>query len=191
MEKKKLYDKINLKEIKCRPLTNKDISNCLYNESQNKFTLYKDLYNCENIINLFDNDDKIILLLPVSSHVDGHWINLLLNKKTKTINYNDSYGLQPEHFKQWLSPEKIDELGIEQNVLDMLLHTAINDGYKVKVNKTRYQQYNNKTNNCGRHVVLRVMLKALSNTAYNKLLKSTATSYDDAVCLITYNIIGS
>ena len=77
MNKKELLNNINIDEIKRRPLSNEDISRCLYNDTSNKATVYKDLYNCNNIINLFDGDNKILLLLSIQSHSNGHWITLI------------------------------------------------------------------------------------------------------------------
>ena len=189
-EKKEFLNDIDINAIKSRPLSNKDISKLLYKDKQNKAVLYKDLYNCNDIMELFDDDDKILMLLPVASHSNGHWINIIYNRKKKCICYNDSYGLKPEHFKTWLTPQKIQQLGIGHNVLHELLLRAQDDGHNIKVNKTCYQQYNEKTNNCGRHCVLKCRLKSLSDAKYNKLLKDTQLSYDDAVCLLTFNDIG-
>ena len=189
-EKKEFLNDIDINAIKSRPLSNKDISKLLYKDKQNKAVLYKDLYNCNDIMELFDDDDKILMLLPVASHSNGHWINIIYNRKKKCICYNDSYGLKPEHFKTWLTPQKIQQLGIGHNVLHELLLKAQDDGHNIKVNKTRYQQYNEQTNNCGRHCVLKCRLKSLSDAKYNKLLKDTQLSYDDAVCLLTFNDIG-
>ena len=189
-EKKEFLNDIDINAIKSRPLSNKDISKLLYKDKQNKAVLYKDLYNCNDIMELFDDDDKILMLLPVASHSNGHWINIIYNRKKKCICYNDSYGLKPEHFKTWLTPQKIQQLGIGHNVLHELLLRAQDDGHNIKVNKTRYQQYNEQINNCGRHCVLKCRLKSLSDAKYNKLLKDTQLSYDDAVCLLTFNDIG-
>lgn len=142
----------------------------------------RDLQKVNKDINVIDYEelnnlsgDKIFLVGP--NH-EGHWVSIFTNKDG--LNFFDSYGESPEYY---LGRNGYNDPEIFNNLLN---------GKKILYNKVKYQ--GPKTQVCGRHNIVRLMFKNLSNKEYKKmittaLLNSGLKTYDELVYKITKNLV--
>ena len=107
--------------------------------------LYKDLLKFDNIIDALGKNGMMILLFPMVSDNNGHWISVLLHEKEKVIEHFDSYGLS---WKQEMG--YTDNQYVKRNLLGDLYNKAIVQGYRVIYNPYRFQKMINGRNDCGR-----------------------------------------
>ena len=100
----------------------------------------------------------------------GHWVALI--RQGDHIEHFDSYGL------------RIDEelhLTHESKHLSNLLH-----GHIVKNDNVQLQEFKDDVNTCGRHCVVRCMMKDVDYEHYVQFMKSLKCKPDEAVTLMTF-----
>ena len=86
-----------MNQTKYRPMDDKDIRHYLPNA---RLLTYNDLSKIENITDLLPKHKTyFILLYPVVSETNGHWV--CLTRYRKTIEYFDSYGNKPDQPLTW------------------------------------------------------------------------------------------
>ena len=146
--------------------------------------LYKDLLNYKNIFDVFGGYNNIILLFPVQSDSQGHWICIRKNDKTKTLRHWDSYGLS------WIQERGYtDNQYVEQHLLGNLYEIAQQQGWQVLWNKYRFQEMKNGINTCGRHACMRARFDYLDNDEYAKLFLKQKQSADWLVTCLTFTAL--
>ena len=143
--------------------------------------LYKDLANCSSIFDAFGQYNNIILLFPVESDMQGHWITIQYDEKTKIINHWDSYGLSWAQERGYTTNQYV-----KQHLLGNLYLRAQQDGYQVIYNKYRFQEMKNNINTCGRHACLRARFDYLNNDEYAKLVLKQKETADWLVTIMTF-----
>ena len=85
-------------------LSNKDINDILY-KNPTRIYKYEDLATVTDLKSMLDSEGRMVLLIPVNSEFEGHWVCLWLSGKT--WNYFDPYGLPPDYFLQhWETEDK-------------------------------------------------------------------------------------
>ena len=161
------------------PLSDADIKQLL--GSDIKIMIYSDLENVPSIDSIFDIKGRSMLLYPVSSEYNGHWVCLL--KKGDKIEFFDPYGKAPDKELDWIGSAKRREFNVEEPTLSRLLKES---DYKISYNKHPFQKDGATVNTCGRHCVVRLMFKDLSLDAYLKLIKSSGLTADEFVSGLTY-----
>lgn len=145
-----------------------------------KTMLYKDLSKYKNIIDIFGKYNAVIMLFPVASDISGHWIAILHNKQSKSIEHFDPYGFS---WKQELNYS--NNQFVRENLLGNLYTKAIQDGYIVSYNPNNYQRLSNGINTCGRHSCIRVRFDYLNEDEYSKMMLKQSISPDYIVSIMT------
>lgn len=178
----------DIKEEVDLSLSNDDVDKILQDSgSGTTFVKYDDLDKSTSILNYLDKRGRMMLLLPVLSDSSGHWVCLWFNKRSKTLNYFDPYGLKPDYWmKHWDAPAA-EEL---TPVLTDMLQQFNNRGGNVLVNTKKYQQYSDKVNTCGRWCAARLLLKDVSQATFDSIMESTGVGLDKSVTLLTKKILG-
>ena len=77
-----------------------------------------------------------------------------------------------------------------ENYLSNLLQKAYEDGYKIIYNPHKLQSDKRNVNDCGRHVVCRLLFKDLSLENYIKYIKDRKMTPDEFVSKITFQFLG-
>lgn len=175
-----------LEEVKNYSLSDADIEEVIPDDTV--IFKYPELKNVKDINEIFDDHGRAIMLFLTNSDTSGHWTAFL--KKGRTIEFFDPYGVKPDDQKKWLSKDKLEELGQEEDYLTRLLNKAKKDGYKIIYNKYPFQIDRGDINTCGRHILTRLMLKNLSLPNYKKLILSSKVSPDEFVSLFTNDFLG-
>ena len=170
-----------IEEVKEYPLSDADIQKLLGGTSI--FT-YPELANMSHIDECFDDKGRAIMLFLTTGPAEGHWICML--KKGDTIEYFDPYGEAPEQEKKWLSKEMLEKLGQDEPYLKRLMAAS---GYKIIVNKHKFQKDGGDINTCGRHCVVRCLYAPYSLAQYAKVIKSSGMSPDDFVGALTADML--
>ena len=143
--------------------------------------LYKDLLNYNSILDAFGKFNNIILLFPVQSDSEGHWVCIRKNPETHTIRHWDSYGLS------WTQEMGYtDNQYVKQNILGQLYQSAQQQGWKILWNQYRFQEMKDNINTCGRHACLRARFDYLDNDEYAKLFLKQKESADWLVTALTF-----
>ena len=127
---------------------------------------YKRLKNYKKIDDIFING-SCVLLIENPSGVVGHWVCVVKRGKGKNavISYFDSYGRQPD-------PELYLAGGYPY--LSRLLYDC---PYELEYNEYNYQKTG--TSTCGRHVIVRIIMKDKTLDDYNNFMSSFKN--DDAL----------
>jgi hypothetical protein len=123
----------------------------------------------------------IVLFLTVSKS-SGHWF-CILKHKGKIIEVFDSYGTEPDGWFHWITKKQQQNLGQETHYLASLLEKYKNKGYTIIYNTKQFQK--DKMQDCGRHVLARLLNKHLTLDQYNEKILKSGLSPDDYVTKIT------
>ena len=148
---------------------------------------YPELADMKSIDEIWDSDGRAIMLFLTENHNTGHWICLIKRSKN-LVEYFDPYGgFKPDGEREWLTPEKLEELGEDEPLLAKMLR---NGGYKVVSNPYKFQKEETGVNTCGRHVVCRLVLSPLSIKEYKAIVDASGLTPDDFVTAVTSKLLG-
>ena len=143
--------------------------------------LYHDLLNFNHIKEVIGPHNACIVLFPVKSASNGHWIAILYHPETNTIEHFDSYGFSPDTELQYSSdPETRD------NLLMRFYNQARNEGYNFIHNQYRFQKLKDNVNTCGKHASIRCRFRYLNIDDYAKLMLGQKESADYLVSILTF-----
>ena len=146
-----------------------------------KVILYEDLQNVNNILDIFGFFDAVIMLFPVKSNTNGHWIAIMKNNKTQTITHWDPYGFS------WIEEMPYTQNKyVKMNLLGNLYNLAKYNGWNVQWNKYKFQEQKNNINTCGRHCCIRVRFDYLDNDKYAKMMLNQKMKPDWIVTCLTF-----
>jgi len=146
-----------------------------------KIITYDQLNNVFDIMDLFHDTNKIIILVLLFSRHSGHWTTLFLNKEG--LNYYDDYGKRPDY--------ELDELTASQRreyneKIDRL--TALLNKYPYIYNAKKLQK--DTTLTCGCFVSHRLHYSYLTENEYvGELLKVSKGNPDLYVAKYCMNIL--
>lgn len=154
------------------------------------FVPYPKLENVEDITQLLNKSKCFVLFFEEDKEggtISGHY-ECVFMEDNKTIVFFDSYGLQPDQCKKWLSKNNLMKLKETPDYLSNLLNKASDDGYVVKYSPYKYQQMKSGINTCGRFVTCRLLYKNMNGDQFKKVLDNMkkdykVKSYDQAVTL--------
>jgi hypothetical protein len=161
------------------PLSDSDINHIL--KPPTNIMVYSSLELVNDIDEIFDSLGRVMLLYPVSSESNGHWVCMI--KRPNEIEFFDPYGKAPDTELKWMSSSLRRELNLEKPVLTRLFDES---EYKVVFNTYKFQEDDKAVNTCGRHCIARLMYKDLSLDAYKKLVLGSGLSPDEFVAGLTY-----
>lgn len=143
--------------------------------------IYKNLLQCNSILDAFGSNNALILLFPVQSDMEGHFISILKNDKTKTITHWDPYGLS------WIQERAYtDNQYVQRHLLGNLYTKAQQNGWTVNWNKYRLQQMKKNISTCGRWSCSRIRLSYLSDSEFASLFLNQKESSDWLVTIMTF-----
>lgn len=166
-------------------LTGQDVDYLTKNKAV--LLLYKDLLNYNSIFDAFSehNVNNIILLFPVQSDTEGHYICVQKNDKTKTVSHFDSYGISPD---QELGYTNIQY--VKKNILGMLYNKAQQQGWKFTYNKYQLQSWGKgvgeSINTCGRWSCMKARMDYLNNDEFASLFLKQRFPPDWYVTILTF-----
>jgi len=165
-------------------LTNEDISHFLKNDVH--VVLYTQLINLSDIRTLFIETSNVVLLYPVESRTNGHYVALWYDWDTNTLNHWDSYGMtineDIKHSKQLMHSETRNT----RLALPHLLDKFKKDGGTLIVNQIRMQVLNNQISTCGRWSIVRLLMKHLDNKQFRSYMKLKDLTPDEIISLMTF-----
>lgn len=171
-------DKI-IKDIYSNDLTGQDVE--IATNGKCPVHLYKDLINFTHIREVIGEHNACIVLFPVKSSTNGHWIAIIYHPNTNTIEHFDSYGFSPNTELQYSS----DPL-TKQNLLMNFYDKAKNEGYNVVFNPYRFQKLKDGINTCGKHASIRCRFRYLNLDEYKKLMLNQSNDPDYLVSILTF-----
>lgn len=132
---------------------------------------YSDLYNFDNIDDVFGHHNKIVLLYLMDTPNSGHWTGL--KKDGDTIMFFDSYGFKiDEEQKYPLDKIKIITGQTYPYLSDLLKNSNYN------VIRSPYKLQGKGTQTCGRYVSLFLMNDLNPNEFYNKYFRGVKNPDD-------------
>jgi hypothetical protein len=166
-----IKNKKELNIIKSQPLSNFDLNEILKNSSSIETNIYNydHLKNVFHIDEIFDALGRCIILLPVHSIDNGHWIALI--KRDNIIEFFDSYGKTLDQQENNLN----SNFDIDEDLLKDLVKKA---GYKLQYSKIQNQPAKFDVATCGRHAIFRIIFFNLTNKEYNNLLKKISKKHN-------------
>lgn len=132
-----------------------------------RIIIYKDLLNVERLEDVLDAQGRLVLLYPVASDSDGHWVCGFVTS-AGVFSYQDSYGRGPDGE---LGYARVETYG------PLLTHLLNKFEGGFSYNRSRLQKKEAGINTCGRHVACRLNHKDLSDAAYLKIVGSDADAY--------------
>ena len=162
-------------------LTGQDVDYLTKNKAV--LLLYKDLLNYNSIFDAFSehNVNNIILLFPVQSDTEGHYICVQKNDKTKTVSHFDSYGISPDQELGYTTNQYV-----KRNLLGILYNKAQQQGWTFTYNKYQLQSWDTGINTCGRFCVLRVRMDYLNNDEFASLFLKQRFPPDWYITCLTF-----
>jgi hypothetical protein len=171
-------DKV-IKEIYTQDLTGQEVE--ITTNGKCPIHLYKDLLNFSHIREVIGEHNACIVLFPVKSSTNGHWICILYHPDTNTVEHFDPYGFSPDvELKYSSDPET------QQNLLMRFYNQAKNEGYNVIFNPYRFQKLKDGINTCGKHSSIRARFRYLSIEQYKKLMLNQSNDPDFLVSILTF-----
>jgi hypothetical protein len=171
-------DKI-IREIYSNDLTGQDVE--IATNGKCPIHLYKDLLNFSHIREVIGEHNACIVLFPVKSSLNGHWISIIYHPDSNTVEHFDSYGFSPDVELKYSS----DPL-TRQNLLMKFYNQAKSEGYNIVYNPYRYQELKEGINTCGKHASIRARFRYLDLEQYKKLMLNQSNSPDYLVSILTF-----
>ena len=135
-----------------------------------KLITYDELNSTFDIMDLFHDTDKIILLYLLFNNHSGHYVCLFLNDEG--LNFYDDYGLLPDAELQALSSLERQRYNEKTDRLKLLLSK-----YKVIYNRKRLQKPNTMT--CGCYVSHRLNHYQIPQNEYIRRLMRASDGNTD------------
>lgn len=171
-------DKV-IKNIYSQDLTGQDVQ--IVTNGKCPIHLYADLLKFNHIREVIGPNNACIVLFPVKSSTNGHWICILYHPDTNTIEHFDPYGFSPDTELQYSSDPET-----RQNLLMRFYNQAKDEGYNVTYNPYRFQQLKDGINTCGKHSSIRARFRYLNIEQYKKLMLKQSNSADYLVTILTF-----
>ena len=169
------------------PLKGRDIMKIL--NDRTNIIEYKNLYNIENLDDIFINNSCVILYR--SSQDMAHWCCIFKNKEG--LNFFDPYGCIIDNEINEIEKDNPNfSNNYYNNGTKRLIELILKANYEYIIyNEYKLQQLKYNINTCGRHCCVRLLLQDLTLEEYvNKLLKLSNNKYlDEVVLKITNNLI--
>jgi len=144
--------------------------------------LYEELQQYNDIIDAIGPTNVMILLFPVQSNHNGHWISVIYHPNMKLVEHFDSYGLSPA---QESGGGYTSNQYVKEHLLNNLYKQATFSGYKVQYNEAKLQQMQHSINDCGRWASTRGIFKESTNKEFANLFLNQKLTPDSLICLMT------
>jgi len=159
-----------------KALSNSDIEKMI----KTKVLIYPDLFNYKNIYDILKPNGNFVLLYLTKENY-GHWVCVI--DHGKSIEFFDSYGIKPDlEFKQIENRKELDE---PFNYLSFLL---LMSNKKIEYNSRELQEYSANISTCGRHCVMRILMKDIPIDEYGKILSMDLNKTPDQIVTEVINL---
>lgn len=155
-----------------------------------KIIKYPEIMNYNSIFEIFGSDNKFVIFFETESDNVGHWECCFMNKKKKTIEFFDSYGLAPDKAESFLSKNLEIHLKENKPLLTPLFIDAEKSGFICTYNAFRYQEMKGDISTCGRWCSIRLKYMNLTDQQFyskinNLKLKWHYPTFDDIITKLT------
>lgn len=171
-----------IKKYESVALSNFDILKML--DDKVKIVLYPQLKDYNHIDDVLGQHGACILLFEAKPKY-GHWCSLFKINDNE-IEFFNSYGGFPDDSLKYIPKKYRIKSGQDIPILSFLL---MNSPYKLFYNEFPFQKINSDIKTCGRHCVVRLILRGLDIYQYKDFLddirKKYDISYDKIVTLLT------
>lgn len=170
-----------IKEYEEVALSNFDLIKLV--DGKAKVVIYPNLINYKNIDEVLGKYGACFLLFEAKPRY-GHWVCLI--KRGNVIEFFNSYGGYPDTSLDYI-PMHFREISNQvYPILSLLLYES---PYELEYNEFQFQKKSKDIKTCGRHCVVRILLKDLDIYQYKSFLdnirKNTKLNYDEIVTLLT------
>lgn len=128
--------------------------------------LSKYVYDSDKFYELLYRNGGILILYPTLSPTVGHWT--IVTYHNGTLEFFDSYGIQPDHEKLLISNNVLNRTGASLNFLTSILKKS-----KYDYNNYEFQEYRKGVNTCGRWCADRFNNRELSINQYKNYVLSS------------------
>jgi len=172
-------DKV-IKNIYTQDLTGQEVE--ITTNGKAPVHLYKDIRKFTHIREVIGPNNACLVLFPVKSDSDGHWIAILYHPETNTIEHFDPYGFSWNQELQYSE----DTEWTQYNLLGKFYDEARQKGYNVIYNPYRFQKLKTGINTCGKHSSIRIRFKYLDIEQYKKLMMGQSQDPDYLVTILTF-----
>lgn len=163
-------------------LSDKDLANLL--DHENKLVMYPDLIKYNNIDDVLGPNGMCTLLFESRKNY-GHWC-CLWKLNDDTVSFFNSYEGLPDDTLDYINKNFADISNQNYPYLSRLLYSC---PYKLTYNQYPYQEKGKQIKTCGRHVVVRLWCRDLSDKQYHSYVKYFCKQYhlnaDEFVTLLT------
>lgn len=159
-----------------------------------KFIPYPELSKFTDIAQLLKKDgDYFILFFETTSETSGHY--QCCWRSNNSYHFWDSYSLPPNGDKKYIEKSILIKLNEFKPYLPDLINRSLADGDSWDYNTIDYQSWKGSVSTCGRHVACRLFRRDLTEQEYynfmvNYIKQNKLDSFDEAVTLITYKLLG-
>lgn len=178
-------DKKILAEYEDVALSDRDIFNLL--DGKFKLVLYPELINYSNIDEILGSYNACVLLFEAKKAF-GHWV-CLWKLDHNTVSFFNSYGGYPDDSLDYI-PEHFARINNEDYPYLSVLLTE--SPYELTYNDKAYQKHSKNIKTCGRHCIVRLWNKNLTDEEYEKwmddMTKKYNVDYDQFVTMCTNKI---
>ncbi len=172
------------------PLSDSDLKRFLGNEAVKNTIKYSELKKFKDFAELLPEHNSYKIILIEYEKNRGHWVCVM--RYNKVIELFNSYGTKHDDDDFVDSDEINYYLGQSHNYINIFIEKELDDGiFQIIYNKTKFQVKSIKINNCGRHVVNRLIcllhyeMTLKDYVAFmKKSTKATKLNYDQLVTAI-------
>jgi hypothetical protein len=168
-----------VQSLRQKPLSGGDIERATDDEV--KVLVYSDLGELDTVEQVFGDRDCVCLLYETRPHF-GHWVGLVRHPEEHKIEFFDPYGYAPDEEIDFVPKKFRAESGQDFPHLTQLL---VDSDYDLTYNPIEIQKHGEDISSCGRHVLLRCMMRAMPLSQYVKFIHSTDALPDDVVTALT------
>lgn len=163
-------------------LSNRDITKLLNNKA--KIILYPNLHKYQNIDQVLGPNEACVLLFEFKPEY-GHWCCVWKQDK-QTLSFFNPYGGWPDDSLLYIDGSFRDKTNQEYPYLSELM---LKSPYKLTYNQFAFQKHNKDIRTCGRHCVVRLYCRNLTDEEYHEFITDNMKKYritaDQLVTMLT------
>ena len=154
---------------------------------------YSQLQGKAQIEDILGPDGRVVVLYLTTGLSTGHWVGIWM--QGNHLCYFDSYGLAPDKESGWLSHSQLVALDEDVPLMRNLFKEAKDRGIQTSFSKTQFQDADDDSETCGRHVAVRLQRTQDTEGQYRAFLMAMGRDLgcrtaDEVVVALTQGIIG-
>lgn len=149
---------------------------------------YPQLRAIRHIEDALDPMGRLVYLFLTTSATSGHWQCCFVSGENE-LTFFDSYGMAPDEDFAWLSAAQRKQLHETRREVVRLLKDAEHRGFRVIINRHRFQSMKPDVATCGRWCALRCLLSFQTNADFAKMVDESGLAPDVFVAVVTHALI--